>query len=173
MADWPEFELRQDSGALTTWTREGDARRFAPELRARVVYVEHPWKNPTPHRGEMSKLVLGLWVEDSASRVSAFAPGPGGAGYRLSRQKGEAAHFLYVSDRSRAVELLSALEASGRTGRLWGGGTPSLWIVQIWAGQASDAKAESPKLHEIAQRYGGRYDGGEIIEGEIWGPLPV
>jgi hypothetical protein len=145
MADWPEFELRDGEGRLTTWTREGDARRFAPGLEARVVFVEHPWKNPTPSR-QMSRVVLGMWIEDGPARVSAFAPGPGGAGYALSRQHGEAAHFLYISDRARADELFAALRAAGRTGRVWGGGTASLWIVQIWAHDVNTARAEAHEL---------------------------
>jgi hypothetical protein len=170
MADWPEFELRDAEGALTTWTREGDARRFVPGTKARVLYVEHPWKKPGPF-GPMSQLVLGVWVEDGPTRVSAFAPGPGGAGYRLSRQSGEAAHFLYAPDRSRADEILGSFEAAGRTGRVWGGGTPSLWVVQIWAQDADSAKEDAVELARVARDLGGRYDGGEIIEGEIWGPL--
>jgi hypothetical protein len=119
----------------------------------------------------MSQLVLGVWVEDGPTRVSAFAPGPGGAGYRLSRQSGEAAHFLYAPDRSRADEILGSFEAAGRTGRVWGGGTPSLWVVQIWAQDADSAKEDAVELARVARDLGGRYDGGEIIEGEIWGPL--
>jgi hypothetical protein len=171
MADWPEFELRDNAGNVTTWTREGDVRRFVPGVPGRLVYVEHPWKSLKHALRDVRRVVLGIWVEDASARVSAFAPGPGGAGYRLSREQGEAAHFLYAPSRSDADEMLAAFESSGRRGRVWGGGTSSLWIVQIWAPQASTARADAQALHAIAERFGGRYDGGEIIEGEIWGPL--
>ena len=46
MADWPEFELKDAAGALTTWTRKGDPRRYVEGLAARVEFAEHPWKNP-------------------------------------------------------------------------------------------------------------------------------
>lgn len=36
MADYPEFELRDSSGDLSTWTREGDTRRYVEGLSARV-----------------------------------------------------------------------------------------------------------------------------------------
>lgn len=145
MADWPEFEVSDGDGRLTTWTREGDARRYAPGLDVRVVYVEHQWKNPSKF-GEKHQLVVELGIEDTPARVSAFAPGPGGAGYRLSRQHGEAAHFLYAPDRTSADQMFTALQAAGRSGRVWGGGTPSLWVVQIWTLQASTARAEACAL---------------------------
>jgi hypothetical protein len=174
MSDWPKFELRGGDGNLTTWTREGDARRFVAGLDARLVYVEHPWKPSTRLEhipGDMSKVVLGIWIEDGPLRSSAFAPGPGGAGYRLARERGEAAHFLYAPDRAAADKMLSVLQGAGRSGRVWGGGTPSLWIVEIWAARASEAKSEAAELHDVARSFGGRYDGGEIIEGEIWGRI--
>jgi hypothetical protein len=57
MADWSEFELQDSRGDLTTWTREGGARRYAPGLDVRIVYVEHPWKHPERF-GEKSQLVV-------------------------------------------------------------------------------------------------------------------
>ncbi len=172
MADWPEFETRASDGTLTTWTREGDARRYVDGLEVRITYVEHPWKKPQLGR-TLRQLVLSIWVENSGLRASGFAPGPGGAGYRFSRRHGEAAHYLYAPERANADAMLRHLQAAGRSGRVWGGGTQELWVVQVWAEHGVQAKGEAAQLQRVAQTFDGRYDGGEIIEGEIWGPLPA
>jgi hypothetical protein len=41
--------------------------------------------------------------------------------------------------------------------------------VQIGA-DADGAKAEAAELARLAIAYGARYDGGEIVQGEVWGP---
>jgi len=172
MADWPEFEIRDASGEARSLTREGDARRYVEGLAVRVEYVEHPRK-PSSHRlGTHSRVILGEWVEQSLARSAGIAPGPGGAGYGLAREHGEATHYLYASSRTKAVEMLTELEKQGRVGRVWGGGTASLWIVQVWTAVAAEAKAEVWELDAFAQRFGGSYDGGETIDGEVWGPVP-
>lgn len=171
MADWPEFEMRDSEGNVSTWTREGDLRRFVEGLRVRVEFVEHPWKHADHVLGTHSRVVLGMWVEESAARASGLAPGPGGAGYKLSRRQGDATHYLYVSDRDSGDALLAELERLGRVGRVWGGGTPTEWIVQVWTARADDARGEAAGLDAVARRFGGRYDGGEIVAGDVWGPL--
>jgi hypothetical protein len=171
MADWPEFEMRDSGGNISTWTREGDLRRFVEGLRVRVEFVEHPWKRVDHGLGTHSRVVLGMWVEESAARASGIAPGPGGAGYELSRRQGDVTHYLCVSDRDSGDALLAELERLGRVGRVWGGGTPTEWIVQVWTPRADDARGEAPELDSLARRFGGRYDGGEIVAGDVWGPL--
>jgi hypothetical protein len=169
VADWPEFELTDERGGVTTWTREGDSRRYAPGVGIRLTYVEHPWK-PVLGRDEPCQVVLGVWLEETAHRVSGFAPGPGGHGYRLARMNGAGAHYIYMPDRGAAERLLVRLEASGHSGRVWGGGTPCLWITQVWAPDTETVEADRARLSLIARDNGGRYDGGEIIEGAVWGP---
>jgi hypothetical protein len=172
MADWPEFEMSDSAGTLSTWTAEGDRRRLVVGLRARVEYVEHPWKPASRHDFDErhSRVVLGIWVEDSAQRADGIAPGPGGAGYDLDRRYGEAVHYLRVPSRAIGETLLTELEQQGRVGRVWGGGTADLWYVQVWAASGADAQSEIARLERLAQSRGGRYDGGEVINGAVWGP---
>ena len=171
MADWPEFEICDESGELSSWTREGDARRFVEGLSVRVEYVEHPWKpsNLGGH-GTHSRIVLGQWVQESVLRTAGIAPGPGGVGYQFTRKHGEATHYLYAPTRDAGEAMLSEFEHRGRVGRVWGGGTKSLWIVQLWAPVAGEAKSEAAELDGVARGFGGSYDGGEVIDGEVWGP---
>jgi hypothetical protein len=171
MADWPEFEMRDSGGNVSTWTREGDLRRFVEGLRVRVEFVEHPWKHADHSLGTHSRVVLGMWVEESAARASGIAPGPGGAGYELSRRQGDVTHYLCVSDRDSGDALLAALKRRGRVGRVRGGGTSREWIVQVWTPRAHAARREALDLDALARRFGGRYDGGEIVAGDVWGPL--
>jgi hypothetical protein len=171
MADWPEFELTDDAGDRTTWTREGDARRYVEGLRARVEFVEHPWENPDAMLGETSRVKVGLWVEESDKRAAGIAPGPGGAGYQLARKHhGSAAHYLLLPDRGRAGQFARDLEGRGRVVRVRGGGTAGHWIVEVWAPSAEQARAEVADLAAEVARIGGSYDGGEIVEGKVWGP---
>jgi hypothetical protein len=172
MADWPEFERQDARGQLSSWTREGDARRFVEGLTFRLEYVEHPWKHPRGGEPGVSRLVLGQWIEESPQRSAGIAPGPGGAGYALAREHhGDATHYLYAPSRIAGEQLLGELERQGRIGRVWGGGTRELWIVQIGAAHADLAKAEASQLAKLALSYGARYDGGEIVQGEVWGPI--
>jgi len=170
MADWPEFELRDTSGEISSRTREGDARHYVEGLSVRVDYVEHRRKPSSHGLGTHSRVVLGQWVEESLARSAGTAPGPGGAGYELTREHGEATHYLYAPSRVAGEQMLTELEKEGRIGRVWGGGTASLWIVQVWTAVAAEAKAQAPELDAFARRFGGNYDGGEIIDGEVWGP---
>ena len=172
MADWPEFELTDSEGALTTWTAEGDRRRLVPGLRARVEYVEHPWKagSRNDFDGDASRVVIGMWVEDSAQRIDGIAPGPGGAGYELDRRFGEAVHYLRVPSRPVGELLRAELERDGRKGRVWGGGTTDLWYVQAWTTSGAEARSEIAMLSKLARARGGTYDGGEVIDGSVWGP---
>jgi hypothetical protein len=172
MADWPEFELRDARGELSSWTREGDARRFVEGLTFRLEYVEHPWKHPRPGEPRMRRVVLGQWIEESPLRSAGIAPGPGGVGYEYARKHhGEATHYLYAPTRTTAEHLLGDLEREGHLGRVWGGGTSELWIVQVAAATADIARSEASQLAAFARGHGARYDGGEIVQGEVWGPI--
>jgi hypothetical protein len=86
MGDWPECEVTADDGTKTTWTREGDLTRYVKGLRARITFVQHPWKVPDqPGLGAASQIVLTVEIEDSERRSDPRAPGPGGIG--LFRKK--------------------------------------------------------------------------------------
>jgi hypothetical protein len=140
-------------------------------LNVRVDYVEHPWKRGVRRDLDRSvrRLVIGIWVEDSARRIDGVAPGPGGAGYELDRRFGEAVHYLRIPSRGIGELLLAELEREGRIGRVWGGGTSDLWFVTIWTSEVA-AGAEIAGLDELARAAGGAYDGGEVIDGLVWGP---
>jgi hypothetical protein len=172
MADWPEFEVSDPDGVLSTWTAEGDRRRLVPGLHARVEYVEHPRKPGSRHDFEESdsRVVIGIWVQDSPRRIDGAAPGPGGAGYELDRRFGEAVHYLRVPSRAAGERVLTELERQGRVGRVWGGGTAELWYASIWAPSEEDARSEIAILDRLARTHGGSYDGGEVIDGAVWGP---
>ena len=171
MADWPQFEMKDTAGERTAWTREGDPRRYVEDLRVRVEFVEHPWKNPDALIGDTSNVKLSVWVESSDQRAAGVAPGPGGAGYRFARRhQGAALHYLLFPDRDKADELADDLERRGRVVRVWGGGTASYWVIEVWAASAEQARSEISDLASDARTFGGSYDGGEIVEGEVWGP---
>lgn len=171
MADWPEFELRYAIGELSTWTAEGDRRRLVPGLRARVEYVEHPWKTGSQRRLEDGdrQVVIGIWVEDDPRRIDGVAPGPGGVGYDQDRGFGEVVQYLRVPSRTIGEQLLAGFEQQGRIGRVWGGGTAELWYTTIWSASEVEARREAAELNRLAQAHEGSYDGGEVIGGVVWG----
>jgi hypothetical protein len=170
MADWPEFELQDAGGHRTTWTREGDVRRYVEGLAARVALVDHPWKTPDQTLGTHSRVTVALWVERSELRSAGVAPGPGGAGYRLARGRhGPALHHLLMPSRAQADGVAGHLEREARDVRVCGAGTASSWIVQVWSSSPDAARAETSDLAALAHRFGGSYDGGEVVEGEVWG----
>ena len=170
MADWPEFELRDATGDLASWTREGNPRRYVEGLRARVEFVEHPWKNEHTGLGTHSQIKLGVWVERSDGRSSGIAPGPGGAGFEMARRHGEAVHYLAFGSRADAEGAAAALEGVGRTAGVWGGGTHDQWFVDAWSRTADAGGEEIAELRRLAEQFAGNYDGGEVVEGAIWGP---
>lgn len=90
MRDWPSCHVRDDSGESTTWTREGEYRRYVEGLRIRIRYVPHEWKRPGVMTStKTSQVVLSIDVEESPRRSAAIAPGPGDFGYELARREGE------------------------------------------------------------------------------------
>ena len=89
MGDWPEFELVDSSGALTTWTRMGDVSRYVEGLNAAVEYVMVSLKDPFPIPGmetlglpDEHPQVVRVLLEASDRRSDPRAPGPGGVGLR-------------------------------------------------------------------------------------------
>jgi hypothetical protein len=114
MADWPEFEIRDAGGEISSWTRWGDVRRFVEGLSVSVEYVEHPWKPSSVGLGTHSRIVLAQSVEQSLVRAAAIAPGPGGVGYEFAREHGEATHYLCAPTRDVGAKMLSSLESQGR-----------------------------------------------------------
>jgi hypothetical protein len=172
MADWPEFELSDAAGELSTWAAKGDRRRLAPGLDARVEYVEHPWKPAAQRQFDDGdrRIVVGLWVEDVPHRIDGVAPGPGEVGYEQDREFGAAVQYLRVPSRVVGEHVLADFERRGRVGRVWGGGTADLWYVSIWAQTETEARDEAAALDRLARTHGGSYDGGEVIGGAVWGP---
>jgi hypothetical protein len=139
MGDWPEFEL---SGATaTTWTREGDGRRYVEGLLARLNFVEHPWKTPgKPLLGDLSKIVLNIEIEESLLRSSGIAPGPGGHGYEMARRHGDAVHYLLFQSSESADRAAADLEESGVTIRKWGSEAIEGWFIGVWHRDPSSAE---------------------------------
>lgn len=61
--DYPQFDLVDDAGAVTTWERYGDETRYVPGLAVRLRYVEHP-----RHRGIAATVVVLVEIEESDLR---------------------------------------------------------------------------------------------------------
>ena len=164
MADWPAFSVRSDDGTGESFTREGDGRRLAEGLRVRVDVVHHPWKDPLEAE---SRLVVGIRVEDSPRRASNVAPGPGGAGYDLARRRGTEVHYLVFPTEAAAKRSAEQLGPAGRTYRI---PAPERWYVECWTGDGKRDGSRVAQLARIATAAGGRYDGGEEVGGDVWGP---
>jgi hypothetical protein len=87
MGDWPEFKLRNDDGAETTWTRQGDHTRYVEGLRGEAHYVMQLFKEDF-HSAQQGRslehpVVVAVFVEESDLRSAPIGPGPGGGQYRL------------------------------------------------------------------------------------------
>ncbi len=175
MADYPEFSIRVGDGTVTTWTREGDGRRYVEGIRARLSYVQHSWKDPEQSGlGDTTHVVLQIWLEDTPRRSSGIAPGPGGVGYQLAREHGNLVHYLGFSSRDeaeRAIRSFSSDETS--RSRPYSAGPGGPWFVQVWDADTSGVDARCRELAAVAEALGGQYDGGEIVEGRVWGPRGV
>ncbi len=174
MGDYPEFSIRADDGNVSTWTRQGSSRRYVGGIRARVGYVEHRWKDVRESERlgfePEDKLVLQVWIEDVPLRSSSIAPGPGGAGYRLAGEHGDVVHYLGFSSHDDAVRAISTLESDGTAqSRPYRGGLSGPWFVEVWDANTSAVEDRRRELAAVAERFGGRYDGGEIVEGPVWG----
>lgn len=175
MGDWPEFRIRADDGSESTWTREGEPRRFVEGLGVRLAYVEHPWKPEvaeTAGLGETSKIVVSIEIEDSPLRSSGIGPGPGGVGYELARKDGDVVHYLALPTKDDANEVERAIEGSGVTAMAAHRPSAGSWFVHVWHRDSGAAKRHFGTLRELAATHGGAYDGGEVIAagGPVWGP---
>jgi hypothetical protein len=172
MGDWPEVRIEMLSGESSTWTREGDGRRYVAGLAIRVVYVEHRWKRPDRSLGgDMAEVVLRVEIEDSPSRSAAIAPGPGGAGYELARRHGDVVHYLRFGEARAAEQAVPILEGRGLDAHAYGGRAGGGWFVEAWHGDPVAASGWRDRLAVVAIDVGGSYDGGEVVDGEVWGPV--
>ena len=170
MADWPEFSVRTDDGSEQSFTREGDGRRLAEGLRVRVDVVHHPWKTQeqVDMLGGESRLVVGIWVEDSPERGSNVAPGPGGVGYDMARERGSEVHYLVVPTEAAAKRCVEQVGSAGHTYRV---AAPERWYVECWTADGKRDSSRVAELSRLARACGGHYDGGEEVDGDVWGPV--
>lgn len=167
MVDWPEFDLVDERGDSTTWTRYGDPRRYVPGLKVRVRWVEVRHK-PGSHIADPHRMVLRIDLEDSDKRVSGIAPGPGRAGYRMLGGAGTVVHFLAC----RSLEDSAALRRSlGLEVPLTDHELPSGEVLMRLAERSPE------EVRVAAERIGAWYDGYEILRDgdvpEVFGPNEV
>jgi len=165
MADWPEFAMRPAHGQESSWTREGDPRRFVVGLRARIEFVEERWKKADRNLGPVHRLVLRMWTEESRLRSSGIAPGPGGVGTRIAGGQGTRIVYLDVPSMEVAEVLRQIAWQEGRASSRWRlcGGR---WMVQVAIPGEGEPRREQllKHLYREAERLGGRIDGSEEIE---------
>lgn len=176
MADWPEFAIIAN-GEETSWTREGEIRRYVDGLHAQLAYVEHPLKEAAREAGwltgPMSKVVLSIDVEESSRRASGIAPGPGGMSFQLTRQRiGDVVHYIRFSEAERAARASEAFRRQSLVVPPKPRDHASLgWLIGVGHRDASTALRWRSELETQAQQLGGTYDGGEIVGGEVWGAV--
>jgi hypothetical protein len=119
--------------------------------------------------GEHRQVQLAIWLERSPQRSSAIAPGPGGAGYQLARRTGDVVHYLLFPNSAAAQQAVTDLDGTGLRVQPGIAATIRGWYVECWS--ADDATDhEIRRLAEFAASVGGEYDGGERVEGPVWGP---
>jgi hypothetical protein len=170
MADYAEFTIVASDEEESSWAREGDSRLYVPEIAVELFYVEHAWKEDLRHRlSDRSKIKLAIWLERSPHRSSAIAPGPGGAGYELARKEGEIVHYLVFPDARTAQQAATDLKAIGARARATVAPAAGRWYVRCWSAN-DDSGQDIHRLSEFAASRGGAYDGGERVEGPVWGP---
>jgi hypothetical protein len=170
MADYAEFTIVTSDQEESNWAREGDSRLYVPGIAVELFYVEHAWKKDLRHRlSDHCKIKLAIWLERSPHRSSAIAPGPGGAGYELARREGEVVHYLVFPDSRRAQQAATDLEAIGARARAATGPATGRCYVRCWSAN-DDVGHDVGRLSEFAASRGGEYDGGERVEGPVWGP---
>jgi hypothetical protein len=160
MADWPEFTMVDETGAESTWTREGDPRRYVAGVAVEVDWVEVEHKAGSTF--DRSKTVLQVRLEGSDDRASAVAPGPGGIGYRIAGGPGAVVHYVEC-ELSRAADLEHAL-----AGRNFSIGKPRPIVhATVRGGTPDDVRA-------AVTAAGARYDGYEVLQAdgppEVYGP---
>jgi hypothetical protein len=66
MNDWPEFEMLDEDGNLSRWTRDcndrDDYKLYKPDYRVELDYVLQEWKNKDSVLGTHSKCVVAIRV---------------------------------------------------------------------------------------------------------------
>lgn len=78
MGDWPAVEVVDETGAVSTWTREGDVAQYSKGRGIRIRWVWQWAKHPIEGLDDPQKVVLEVWLEAGAWRpTAAFGPGPG------------------------------------------------------------------------------------------------
>lgn len=169
MADMPEFEI-DVNGEVRSELCMGDCRRYVAGLGVRYSYVEHAWKDPDPFLGESSEIAIEVWVEESDLRSSGIAPGPGGVGYEHARWEGDVVHYLEFSEKASAASAVESLRQgpwSQISRCMWSNG---LWHVQVWERKTAEEPPRIRELMDVVAPLGGLYDGGEEVDGAVWGP---
>jgi hypothetical protein len=110
-------------------------------------------------------VVLQIWLEDAQRRSSGIAPGPGGVGYQLARDQGKVVHYLEFPSLEAAEQALSALGDDGQTHRgPYRTGPDGPWVIDAWDVEGTSL-SRFRELAALAADRGGRYDGGEVVEG--------
>jgi len=85
----------------------------------------------------------------------------------MARKRGTEVHYLVLPDGDAAAASVNQLGPSTRSYRI---PAPARWYVEIWTSDGSRDRARVDELAEIARTFGGHYDGGERVGGEVWGP---
>jgi hypothetical protein len=174
MADYPEFAVLIPDGTETSWTREGDVRRYVPDLAVRIAFTEQPWKTTARAADGPYRVVLQIDIEASDLRSSAIGPGPGGAFYANARRRGEACHYFAFDDYGAAERAADALPSGDPPAterpRIWGGPACGGWFFTVWRPNAGAVSEDYAQLQPTVVATGGRYDGGEVVGGACWGP---
>jgi hypothetical protein len=78
MNDYPEVEIEEESGHVSSWTRFGDVTQYAKGRRIRIRWVLQRLKKPVEGLGDDPEQVLEVWLEGGSWRPTAeYGPGPG------------------------------------------------------------------------------------------------
>lgn len=78
MNDFPEVEIREDSGVVSRWVRWGDPSQYSKGRRVRLCWVMQHANEDMAGLGLDQQQVLEVWVELGNWRPTAAAgPGPG------------------------------------------------------------------------------------------------
>jgi hypothetical protein len=109
-------------------------------------------------------------VQESPLRSSAIAPGPGGVGFQLARRAGDAGHYIAFPTEAGALSLEQSLVGTATTPLRRGDASSGAFWVDAWHRDASTAARWYPELRRLASESGGWYDGGEVVDGVVWGP---
>lgn len=163
MGDWPEYTLTAAGGTTHNLTRQGDTRRYAVGIRARVQAVELRRKQSQAANrlGATTSQVLTTFVEDSLLRSSLLAAGPGGDGFGgLAGPPGWYVHYVWSPDRLAAEAMAEDLERAGRRARVWDAVMGGAWAAITLP---PDPDGAQQKHLAAAAGHGGKYDGYDVI----------